>query len=100
MTDAANELLDELIERLKTATVPALAALPVAALPVSVDLWDIERIAAYLKRSIKVVRDEVVQLPGFPRPIRIPTSKRPHPLYKAREVVKWAESHQAEKTAS
>jgi hypothetical protein len=65
-------------------------------IPVEVDLWDTEHIAAYLKRSYSTVRDKVLPLPSFPRPIRLQTANGTgYPLYKAREVIRWAESLQA-----
>jgi len=64
-------------------------------LPIEIDLWDTEHIARYLKRSYSTVRDKILCLPSFPRPIRInPNHERSHPLYKAREVIQWAESLQ------
>lgn len=70
------------------------------ALPVSVTLWDVERIAEYLVRSPKVVRERVVTLPGFPKPIRIPSVQsgkdelaKALPRWKAAEVIAWAESY-------
>lgn len=65
-------------------------------LPVEVDLWDTEHIARYLKYSHSTVRDKILPLPGFPKPICIRTSNGAGlPRYKAREVIKWAESLQA-----
>lgn len=75
-------------------------------LPVSVSLWDVERIAEYLLRSPKVVRERVVTLPDFPKPIRIPsvqsggsreTESKSLPRWKAAEVITWTESYK-EKT--
>ena len=64
-------------------------------LPVEVDLWDTEHIARYLKRSYTTVRDKIIVRPDFPRAIKLsPNQERAHPLYKAREVVQWAESLQ------
>lgn len=74
------------------------------ALPVSVTLWDAERIAEYLVRSPRVVRERVVTLPGFPKPIRIPSVQsgkhagkggrgKALPRWKAAEVIAWAESY-------
>lgn len=65
---------------------------PASTLPVSVDLWDTKHIAAYLKRSTDNVRKEIVCLPSFPRPLRLPVHGKAQALYKAREVVRWAES--------
>ena len=64
-------------------------------IPVSIDLWDTENVASYLKRSINRVRSDIVCLPSFPRPIRLPVQGRSQALYKAREVIAWAESHKA-----
>jgi hypothetical protein len=79
------ELLSAILQTLKEKTIP-----------IEYDLWDASHIAAYLKRSHTTVRDRILHLPSFPKPIRIQTTNGTgHPLYKAREVVKWAESLQA-----
>ncbi|HEB94364.1 MAG TPA: hypothetical protein ENI94_13070 [Gammaproteobacteria bacterium] len=64
-------------------------------IPITVDLWSVREIAAYLKRNPNNVRDRVTKLPGFPTPIRLPTEsgKRGQPLWKAKEVIAWAEKH-------
>jgi hypothetical protein len=64
-----------------------------APVPLSVALWDTQEIAMYLRRSINRVRSDIVCLPTFPRPIRLPVHGKSQALYKAREVVAWAESH-------
>lgn len=64
-------------------------------LPLSVDLWDTNCLAAYFKRSPSRVRSDIVCLPTFPRPIRLPVEGRSQALYKAREVIAWAEKHTA-----
>ncbi|KAA1015943.1 hypothetical protein FVF58_00895 [Paraburkholderia panacisoli] len=64
--------------------------------PLGVALWDIETIAAYLKRSPESTRNRIVCLPGFPQVIRLPGEKpgaRSRPLWKAIEVIRWAESY-------
>lgn len=84
----------DLIERLAD----AMAKHMTPPLPVAVDLWDIKTIAAYLKRAPDVVRNRIAVLPTFPKPIRLPAATeggRSNPLYKAREVIAWAEKHQA-----
>lgn len=63
-------------------------------LPLSVQLWDTKHIGAYLKRSTDNVRKEIVCLPSFPRPVRLPVHGKAQALYKAREVIRWAESYQ------
>jgi len=73
----------------------ALAAHMRPAIPLSVDLWDIATIAAYLKRDPQVVRERMACLPSFPKAIRLPTTKgRAQALYNAQEVIKWVQSHQ------
>jgi hypothetical protein len=62
-------------------------------IPLSVDLWDIAMVARYLKRDEDTVRRRIVSLADFPKPLRIPSANgRGHPLYKAVEVIAWAES--------
>lgn len=64
-------------------------------IPVSVDLWDVATIAAYLKRDPAVVRERIAVLPDFPKAIRLPANKgRAHPLWKAAEVIAWAGNYQ------
>lgn len=66
------------------------------ALPIEIDLWDIATIATYLKRSESVVRERMACLPDFPKAIRLPSTRsaRGQALYRAREVIKWAEQYQ------
>ncbi len=65
-------------------------------IPIDVDLWDTEHIASYLKYSYSTVRDKILPLPSFPKPICIRTvNGKGLPRYKAREVVRWAESLQS-----
>ncbi|MES2164213.1 MAG: hypothetical protein V4476_23915 [Pseudomonadota bacterium] len=81
------ELLEKLLAQLSKPT-PVL-------FPVAIDLWDTRHIAAYLKRSVDTVRDDIITLPSFPRPIRLPVrgAARAQALFKAREVIAWAERH-------
>lgn len=82
-----NEIeIDRLAEAVVERTKPAL--------PVSVQLWDTEAIGVYLHRSRNRVRSDIVCLPTFPKPIRLPVSGKSQALYKAREVIAWAESQQ------
>ncbi|NCF37846.1 MAG: hypothetical protein GWP56_15945 [Gammaproteobacteria bacterium] len=71
-------------------------------IPITVDLWSIKEIASYLKRSEAVVRERITALPGFPQSIRLPvlgSKGRGQPLWKAREVITWAEKHQENRIA-
>lgn len=61
---------------------------------ISIALWDTKEIAAYLHRSVDRVYSDIVCLPSFPKPIRLPTKARAQALYKAREVIAWAEQQQ------
>ncbi len=80
----------EFVERLAE----ALAGYVRSAIPLSIDLWDVAMIAQYLKREPQVVRERMACLPGFPKAIRLPTkSGRAQPLYSAKEVIEWAQSH-------
>lgn len=65
------------------------------AVPLSIALWDIATIGAYLQRDPDSVRERIACLPDFPKPIRLPsaTKRGAHPLYKAAEVIEWVESY-------
>jgi hypothetical protein len=65
-------------------------------IPLSVDLWSIAEIAAYLKVSTASVSDRYATSPDFPKAIRLPSGgpRKGHPRYKAKEVIAWAERHQ------
>lgn len=59
---------------------------------VGADLWDMEDIAAYLDMSVSHVRQRVVAVSSFPRPVIIPAkdtggTKR----WRAKEVRTWQE---------
>ncbi len=79
------DLLDRLAERIAIRTVNAI--------PVEVQLWDVEQVAKYFRRNKQVVRQTMTCLPSFPRAIRLPSEGRAHPLYNAGEVMKWAHSY-------
>lgn len=85
---STEELLEKLLARL---TAPA----PAPQQPISIALWDTNDIAAYLKRSKDRVYSDIVCLPTFPKPIRLPVKGRAQALYKAREVIAWTEKHTA-----
>jgi prophage regulatory protein len=67
----------------------------VAYIPIQYDLWDSGTIANYLKVSPKHVLQRYAPLTDFPQPIRLPSDKRAgQPLWKAAEVIAWAEKYQ------
>jgi hypothetical protein len=87
-TVSANEA--EIIARLDR----ILAKLEQPDVPLLDQLWGTAEIGIYLRRSTDNVRKEIVCLPSFPCPIRLPVHGKAQALYKAREVIRWAESHQ------
>ena len=71
-------------------------------IPISIDLWSKDEIAAYLKLGPRTVRERTTKLPGFPQAIYLPTQSgkgRAHPLWKAKEVIEWAVKHQERRVA-
>lgn len=89
-------VLDNLmVEGMKMEPKKAKAIKPPPAIPVEVDLWDFNCIGAYLKRSAEVVRERYSCLPDFPKPVRLPSAGggKGHALYKAREIIAWAEKY-------
>lgn len=86
---SAEQILEKILERL--AAVPVLTPTQ----PISIALWDTKDIAAYLHRSQDRVYSDIVCLPTFPKPIRLPVKGRAQALYKAREVIAWTEQHQS-----
>lgn len=86
---SAEQILEKILERL--AAVPVLTPTQ----PISIALWDTKDIAAYLHRSQDRVYSDIVCLPTFPKPIRLPVKGRAQALYKAREVIAWTEKHQS-----
>lgn len=89
MTDA------DIIERIAAAVAARVKV------PLGVQLWCSEEIAAYLSVSKRQAAEKIVMLPGFPQPIRLPVLKggRGHPRWKAAEVIEWAERHQEKRAA-
>lgn len=83
---------EELLQRLTN----VLEKLGAGSVPISVDLWDADMIAAYLKRSSRQVMSRYAPLPDFPRAIRLPstTGGCGQPLWKATDVIAWAEKYQ------
>lgn len=88
--DEQNSKEGELLEKLATALAKHFRHI----IPVDVDLWDVAMVASFLKRDAAVVRERITCLPDFPKAIRLPAKQgRAHPLYKASEVIQWAETY-------
>lgn len=64
-------------------------------IPFAVDLWSAAEVALYLKVTPRQVGDRYAKQEDFPRAIRLPTrgARRGHPLYRAADIVKWAEKY-------
>ena len=86
-------LINQLAEELANGIRPAI--------PLSIDLWNYEMIAAYLKKSPQQVRQRYAALPGFPQAIRLPScgKEKGHPLWKAEEIITWAEKYKEKRVA-
>lgn len=88
---STDQILEKLLERLSAVIQP-----PPPPQPIAIALWDTKDIAAYLHRSKERVYTDIVCLPTFPKPIRLPIEgRRTQALYKAREVIAWVEKHQS-----
>jgi len=70
-------------------------------IPISVDLWGPDEIAAYLKMSRRTASEKITKIPGFPQSIYLPTKGpgRGHPRWKAIEVIEWVQSYQEDRAA-
>lgn len=87
--DLIERLADEVAKRVKPP------------LPLSVQLWTIDMIGAYLQRSPRVVGERIVSLPDFPKAIRLPAATagnaggegKSNPLWEAADVIAWARTH-------
>ena len=79
--------IEELIEVIKDATVP--------------DLWTTQHIADYIHRDVDAVRNRIINIPGFPQPIRLPTDSgtRGRPLWKSTEIKEWVSKFQEKRAA-
>ncbi|MWL87131.1 hypothetical protein [Cupriavidus sp. SW-Y-13] len=104
MAESSNAFSSELVDQLALAVAEHVNA-PV---PLNVALWNVECIARYLMRSIRVVRERIVVQTDFPAPIRIPSMQsggneltQATPLWEAAEVIAWARSYKqrAKRTA-
>lgn len=87
---STEQILQKLLERLSAVIQP-----PAPMQPISIALWDTNEIAAYLHRSKDRLYSDILCLPSFPKPIRLPVKGRAQALYKAREVIAWAEKYQS-----
>ena len=76
----------------------AVAARIKPSIPIEVDLWDTDRIADYMKRTASYVRRVIVPEPSFPAPILLPSTGKPNHLYRASEVIAWAENRRQRKS--
>jgi prophage regulatory protein len=64
--------------------------------PITIELWSVKEIAAWLKVTENHVRGRVITSPGFPSPIRLPSKggNLGQPRWKAAKVIKWADQYE------
>ena len=60
-------------------------------IPLEVALWDGDTIATFMHRSPRTVKEKIVMCPSFPKARRL--NGNGYPLWKAREVIDWVETH-------
>jgi hypothetical protein len=63
--------------------------------PFDVELWNVERVAAYFNRTVPILKRSITCKPSFPKAVKV--NKEARPLYFAKEVVEWARSCQGRK---
>lgn len=88
---------DEFVTDLAVKIARRVADLMEPTIPLGVALWDLRTISTYLHRSEQHTRQWIVTQGGFPHPLRIPSNKgsteRPRPLWRAKDIILWAEEH-------
>ncbi|QYF95757.1 hypothetical protein KY495_11715 [Massilia sp. PAMC28688] len=85
--DDVNVRLEDLVKRCEA----LLVKLDQPAISLEFQLWDHGDVSAYFKRHPRTVREQITCLPSFPKAIRLPSKDRcAQPLYRAGEVVEWA----------
>ena len=59
------------------------------------ELWTSKDAAAYLRYSVKNFCDRIMPLPGFPKPIRLPSIKggRGQPRWEPEAIKQWAQKY-------
>ncbi|TXF09821.1 helix-turn-helix transcriptional regulator [Pelomicrobium methylotrophicum] len=84
-------MTDDLIDRLAAAVAERISR----PIPIQVDLWSADEIAAYLKVCRRYVIDRYSKLPDFPPAIRLPSAggRSGHPRWRASDVIAWAEKY-------
>ena len=60
------------------------------------ELWTVDEISLFLKKSKRTVYARVICVPDFPKAIRLPSDKgkKAHPLWFAKEVIDWVLKYQ------
>lgn len=95
---SATEQFENIVDRLATAVIERVRS----PIPIEHDLWDIDRIAEYLKFKPYHVRTRIVCLPDFPQHTRVPTGKESwsHKRWRAKEVIAWYEKYESRQRKS
>jgi len=65
------------------------------------ELWTTQHIADYLHRDVDAIRNRVVNMPGFPQAIRLPTENgtKGRPLWRSEEIKQWVVKYQESRVA-
>ena len=65
------------------------------------ELWTTQHIADYLHRDVDAIRNRVVNMPGFPQAIRLPTEHgtKGRPLWRSEEIKQWVVKYQESRVA-
>ena len=72
----------------------AIAKIGTSNFPLAIDLWDAEKIAAYLNISKSRFSNYYATLPNFPAPGRLPSDKGAgRPVWRAKDVIEWVNSN-------
>ena len=91
MVDSVAPALGGEEARLLSKLLSLLTRIPKSPIPLEVALWNSTTIGEFLNRDSAVVRERIATLPSFPKAIRLPSKRGlSHPLYKAVEVIAWA----------
>jgi len=80
-------IIDQLAEAIAAHTRPTI--------PLSIAIWDVKAVGAYLNKTERQITERYANMRGFPRAIRLPSANgKGHPQWYAREIIEWVEKHQ------
>lgn len=89
MTDTIDELAQKIAEKI---------ADPLPWVPLSERQMSLDDIAAYRRRSRRHIAEREACMPGYPKPVALPTDKgKGQPVYYAVEIFKYYRGFQAKR---